>query len=311
MALSYIVHVGKNMNIQKLINSRFGVGGALLLGQIMPRSIGYPLARRIAGYFSSQKSSLLVRAMRANQWVAHDGKLTPDQLDEISSRVFGNSSRALYDLYHNLHSPKAINDLVAFSDNFSSMLSQYHNSGKGAIITAPHLGSFDIGGLALAVRKISFQTLSFPNPNEGYQLQNYIREKYGLYITPMSVSSMREAEQRLRDGGLVLTGLDRPLPDSKYQPRFFGRPTALPVSYIPMAIKNNVPVVVVCCYADGERYVLDASQMIEMIPYKDRQEEIERNAENVLAEAEKMIYNHVDQWFMYYPLWPELLDTIT
>jgi lauroyl/myristoyl acyltransferase len=162
----------------------------------------------------------------------------------------------------------------------------------------------------LAVRKVSFQTLSFPNPNEGYQLQNYIREKYGLYVTPMSVSSMREAEQRLRDAGMVLTGLDRPLPDSKYTPKFFGRPTHLPVSYIAMAIKNQVPVAVVCCYADGKRFILDASEIIDMLPFKDRQEEIERNAERVLLEAEKMIRAHPEQWFMYYPLWPELIGKI-
>jgi lauroyl/myristoyl acyltransferase len=126
----------------------------------------------------------------------------------------------------------------------------------------------------------------------------------------MSVSSMREAEQRLRDAGMVLTGLDRPLPGSKYTPRFFGKPTALPVSYIAMAIKNNVPVAVVCCYSDGKRYVLDASEMIEMVAFPDRQEEIEHNAERVLIEAEKMILAHPEQWFMYYPLWPDLDDSI-
>jgi lauroyl/myristoyl acyltransferase len=299
-----------NMNFQNLINSRFGVGGALLLGQLTPRIIGYPVAKSIAGWFSNSKSSVLVKAMRVNQGVAHRGTLSPEQLDDLVASVFANSGRALYDLYHNLHSPRIINKMVDYSEDFSHMLDRYHESGKGAIIVAPHLGSFDIGGLALAIRKVPFQTLSYPNPGDGYQLQNYIREKYGLYITPMSVSSMREAEQRLKDAGLVLTGLDRPLPGSKYKPMFFGRPTELPVSYIAMALKNHVPVVVVCCYSDGKRYVLDASEMIDMIPHPDRQEEIERNAERVLVEAEKMILAHPEQWFMYYPLWPELIESI-
>jgi lauroyl/myristoyl acyltransferase len=299
------------MNFQNLINSRFGVGSALLLGQLTPRFVGYPIARGIAGWFSTSPSSTLVKAMRVNQWVAHKESLTPEQLDDLVKSVFANSGRSLYDLYHNLHSSRLINNMVDYSDNFSSMLEKYHSSGRGAIIVAPHLGSFDIGGLALATRKVQFQTLSYPNPGDGYQLQNYIREKYGLYITPMSVSSMREAEQRLREAGMVLTGLDRPLPGSKYTPRFFGKATALPVSYIPMAIKNNVPVAVVCCYSDGKRYILDASEMIEMVSYKDRQEEIEHNAEQVLVEAEKMILAHPEQWFMYYPLWPELTGSIT
>jgi lauroyl/myristoyl acyltransferase len=298
------------MNFQNLINSRFGVGSALLFGQLMPRAVGYPLARKIARWFSNSKSSSLVDAMRVNQWVAHQGELTAEQLDELVESVFMNSGYALYELYHNLHSPRTINKMVSYSEGFTQMLSTYQNSGIGAILVAPHLGSFDIGGLALAVRKVPFQTLSFPNPSEGYQLQNYIREKYGLYVTPMSVASMREAEQRLRDGGMVLTGLDRPLPASKYKPMFFRRPTPLPVSYIAMAIKNKVPVAVVCCYSSGKDFILDASEMVHMLPYPDRQEEIERNAERVLVQAEKMILAHPEQWFMYYPLWPELIGKI-
>ncbi len=298
------------MNLQSIINSRIGVGSALIFGQLTPRFIGYPFARAVAGLLSIRKNGVLVSAMRVNQWVIHDGVLPTDELDRIVSRVFINSSKSIYDLYHNLHNPKLVNDLVQYSDTFSLMYEHYQKGKRGYIITAPHLGNFDIAGLALGLRNVSFQALSYPNPGEGYQLQNYIRKKYGLYITPMSISSMREAEQRLRDGGMVLTGLDRPLPDSKYKPKFFGRPAALPVSYVPMAIKTGVPVVVVCCYFDGKRYILDASEPVEMKKYPDRQEEIERNAEFVLLEAEKMIRSHPDQWFMYYPVWPELIESV-
>ncbi len=298
------------MNLQSIINSRVGVGSALLFGQLMPGYIGYPLARVVADLLSIRKDGVLSSAMRVNQWVIHDGSLPGDHLNKIVKGVFINSSKAIYDLYHNLHNPKAINNLVEYSGQFSHMYEHYQKGKRGYIITAPHLGSFDIGGLALGYRKVSFQTLSYPNPGDGYQLQNYFREKYGLYITPMSVSSMREAEQRLRDGGMVLTGLDRPLANSRYRPKFFGRAAALPVSYVPMAIKTCVPVVVVCCYYDGERYILDASEPVEMESFPDRQEEIERNAERVLLEAEKMIHAHPDQWFMYYPVWPELLGTL-
>ena len=297
------------MNLQSIINSRVGVGSALLFGQLMPRFIGYPLAKAVAGLLSFRKNGILVSAMRVNQWVVHDGALPADQLNKIVSGVFINSSKAIYDLYHNLHNPKAINNLVEYSEKFTRMYERYQEEKRGYIITAPHLGNFDIAGLALGLRNVYFQALSYPNPGEGYQLQNYIRKKYGLYITPMSISSMREAEQRLRDGGMVLTGLDRPLADSRYKPNFFGRPAALPVSYIPMAIKIGVPVVVVCCYCDGEKYILDASEPVEMKSYPDRQQEIERNAERVLLEAERMIRAHPDQWFMYYPVWPELLDS--
>ena len=45
-----------------------------------------------------------------------------------------------------------------------------------------------------------------------------------------------------------------------------------------------------------------------MKPYEDAQDEIERNAEKVLAEGEKMIGQNPSQWAMTYPVWPEALD---
>ncbi len=46
-----------------------------------------------------------------------------------------------------------------------------------------------------------------------------------ILVTPMSLSAFRQARQRLQDGGSVLTGFDRPLPNTqmrKYRPTFLG-----------------------------------------------------------------------------------------
>jgi KDO2-lipid IV(A) lauroyltransferase len=119
---------------------------------------------------------------------------------------------------------------------------------------------------------------------------------------------MREATERLRQGGLVMTGLDRPLTGSNYRPRFFGYPSALPVTHIALAIKARVPVVVAAVQRQANgKYLVDASEPIEMESYPDHHTELERNAESVLKCAEEFIRRVPQQWVMYYPVWPEAL----
>ena len=174
---------------------------------------------------------------------------------------------------------------------------------------APHLSNFDLAGRAIALNGYSIQALSYPQPGGGYQWQNKMRKDVGIDITPMSTESMRSAKKRLRDGGGVITGLERPLPETNYYPEFFGHPAPVPVSYVRMALQTNSAILDVACVGTPLKdYRLECSDLIYMKPYDNRQEEIERNAERVLKEAEKFIRAYPTQWSMFYPVWPFALE---
>jgi KDO2-lipid IV(A) lauroyltransferase len=97
--------------------------------------------------------------------------------------------------------------------------------------------------------------------------------------------------------------------DSKYCPRFFGRPASMPVLHILLALKTNAPVVVTAAIMrpDGI-YQFFASDFIAMQPHSDRHTEILLNAERVLSVAEGFIRQAPQQWAMFYPVWPEALE---
>ena len=82
---------------------------------------------------------------------------------------------------------------------------------------------------------------------------------------------------------MVLTGMDRPVPNPKTCPRFFGRAAPLPIHSIYLASKARVPVVIMAAIqqADGIYHVL-ASEPVEMEDYPENETEPLRNAENVL-----------------------------
>jgi len=109
-----------------------------------------------------------------------------------------------------------------------------------------------------------------------------------------------------------VTGVDRPLStseDAKYRPRFFGRAAALPVFHIRLALKHNLPIIVV----GGARkangcYSVWASDPIPMQRHSDMVQETVQNAEAVLAVIADYIRQAPEQWAMYYPVWPETLD---
>lgn len=300
----------KRMTLQDLINGRLGVGGALLLSRGMPTQIAYPFIRLIASVLSHQNNSNLVRAIRANQWVISGEKLTDAELKQRTRMVLQNTGRSIYDFYHYLRSPQKVIDLVAFDTRFTEWFECSLKQKQPMIWVAPHQSNFDLMARALILKGTQFQVLSYPQPNAGYRWQNQIRELPGLEITPMSIQALRQASVTLRSNGTVVTGVDRPLPDpdAKYQPTFFGRPAALPVFHIRLALKHDLPIIVIAGRRDPDgKTLIMATDPIPMQHYADLHEETIRNAEAVLSAIENFIRLAPEQWAMFYPIWPEAL----
>jgi len=297
------------MSFQSFINGRFGIGLILALGKIIPSSIGYPLAEKISMLLSAQKDSALVKAARANQWIISKQSLTSEELDIQTRETFRQTSRWLFDFYHNINNYETILDRVTISPKLIKFLTDRLGGDEGTILVAPHLSNFDFGGRALVLHGFDVQVLSYPQPHGGYQWQNKLRKDIGMNITPMSTESMRAAKARLRNGGGIVTGMDRPLDRSNYNPRFFGFPAAVPTSYVRMALQTNAAVVMIACIGlPEENYRVECSDLIYMKPDDDPVKEIEKNAEKVLREAEKFIRAYPSQWAMFYPVWPFALE---
>ena len=155
------------------------------------------------------------------------------------------------------------------------------------------------------------QVLSYPRPSDSYKLQNKMRDRLGIHMTPFTMEALQEARKRLQEGGTVLTGLDRPWEESSYRPKFFGRSAVLPVAYVQLAMRVGVPVVVVATYQTPDGfYCLDCTEPVTMVTSNDREKDILHNAELLLSLAEKFIRQYKDQWAMFYPVWPDALSEI-
>lgn len=304
-------HKEKNIaSLTKLINLPLMTQFAVLIGKVLPRKSGLKLASLIGTLIGSGQKRPMVRAIRANQWVIHDQSLSEEELTELPKEVFRSAAKCIFDYFYFLPRAAKLREIVDFGSHIPLAFERIR-SNQPTVFVCPHLSNFDLMGYVFALNNLDVQVLSYPNPGSSYKLQNQLRESLGILVTPMNLSAFRQARHRLRSGGSILTGLDRPLDSvskEKYQPTFFGYPTNLPVFYVRMAIEANAPVIVVAATSQpGGRYTLEATEPIWMEPAEDLDTEIINNANRVLSQAEEIIKQNANQWAMFYPVWPQFL----
>jgi KDO2-lipid IV(A) lauroyltransferase len=293
--------------IQKFLFSptinRIGLG----LGEILPPRLGRKVIGLVIRQLIKREDNEQVIAVRNNQWVISGGTISGQQLNDRVKQVYFSSGISLYDYYHCLRKEKRIRELIQFDDNLRSFIRRVKTGKENTLGLVLHIGAFDLSGLAIALAGANPLVLSYPNPNPGYQWHNELRRQAGLEVLPLSIESFQKATRHLRSGGTVITGVDRPWPGGHISPKFFGKPSAIPVTTIQMAIRTESPIMLLACVRQpDDRYILHASELIELTRNSDRDVELIENTERVLQIAEKIIQSAPEQWAMFYPVWPDV-----
>jgi len=294
------------MNLNKILNSSQSGRLALRIAQLLPPSLGFPLGRSIADWVAAHRDLPMVAAIRTNQWVISGGELNSEGLDEIARNTIRSTAYSMYFLYHNWNNYSALENKIEYSPEVDVLIERSRVCEEGTMIVMVHSTNFDVALKASAMRGLKGLALSLPEADEAVEWQHSLRESGEVEVKPATLAVLREAAERLKSGGTVATGVDRPMPESKYRPLFFGRPTALPVHYIYLALKTGVPVSMVTAIRDKDGvYRVIASDLVKMKPHHDRKTEILQNAETILNIAEDFIRLAPDQWAVIQPLWPE------
>ncbi|HUS94098.1 MAG TPA: lysophospholipid acyltransferase family protein [Patescibacteria group bacterium] len=294
------------VDLQRLTNTRFATQIGLGVIGRMPTRVGYRVADFAADRLSSQREQSMIAGLRGNLRVAYGESMSSAEFEGVARRTMRNRARALFDFYHTLGRDSEMMAMVNNNPRFTELLEKNVNRIQGAVVVMIHMGNPELTAIACPLLGLRGLGLTFPGESGGYELLNEIRERVGVQAIPTTMASIKKAIQYLKDNGTIFTGLDRPLPESGYQPRFFGKPAPLPVHHVMMALKADVPVVVVGSkrQTDG-KYDLLISDFIYMERQSDRKTELLANTERLLAVAEEFIRQAPEQWAMFYPLWPK------
>jgi KDO2-lipid IV(A) lauroyltransferase len=253
----------------------------------------------------------MTRAVRANQWIARGESLEKEALDQIVYETLCQSARSIFDLYHYIQNREATRRLVFLDLATQQLIQRPEFDKRGLVVAGLHLSNFDLVLDWVCRQGWQPLVLTIPDPQGGRRTEYERRKKIGINLLPASVGAIRQALQHLQQGGVVLTGIDRPIPEPKARPRFFGRPAALPMHHVFLATKAQVPVMVLVTnlQSDGKYHIL-TSELIEMDPHPDREVEMLQNAGKVLSVAEKYIRQAPQQWSISLPVWPETLSLV-
>ena len=299
------------ISLQQVINSSLSLRLVSSLAQRLSPRAGYRIADFAAKLIARQRNSRLVRAVRANQWVVHGEAMEGEALDRVVGGTFQYWARCIFDLYHYLEDPEATSRLVVLEPSFHPLARRSEFDRRGVLVAGLHLSNFDLILQWLCRQGLKPLVLTIPNPQGGRRTEYEIRRRTGMNLLPVSMGAFRHAVKYLLQGGMVVTGIDRPIPAPEVCPRFFGRPAALHMHHVFLATKARVPVILAIAnlQEDGKYHVF-ASEPIEMEPDPDPDRETLRNAERVLAVAEQFIRECPQQWSVPLPVWPEVMSLV-
>jgi phosphatidylinositol dimannoside acyltransferase len=299
------------VDLQQVLNSSLSLRLVSALARKLPPPAGYRIASRLADYVARRRDSQVVRALRLNQWVAHGESLDVSDLDQAVRETLQYFARCIFDLYHYVEDPEAAAKLIVLESSFQQIFRRPEFDQRGLVIIGLHMSNFDLVLQWVCRRGMRPLALTIPDPQGARRMEFEMRKQTGITLLPASVSAFRHTLKHLQKGGMVLTGIDRPISRPAVCPRFFGHPAALPVHSTFLASKACVPLVIaVTQLHDDGKYHVFASDPLEMEPHPDPEVALLRNAEHVLRVAEGFIRQAPRQWSVPLPVWPQLMDLV-
>ena len=288
--------------------SRLGPVIGILIGRVLPRGPSAWLTDRLADWAAAKPENHAVRAVRANQAVVRGWSVHDPRLNEIVLRVFRNAARGYLAFFRGMARGRdALEATCSMQPDLVRLLKSAEAEGRGVMLVGPHMGNFDIALLALHKHDLNPLVLSLPNPRGSVLVDNAIRRRYGVEMTPITPQSLRHAVERLRRGGLVLTLVDRPEPSGQTL-TFFDRPTSLPNGHARLAQSTGALLVIVYAVQVGDgSYQIERGQTIDPKDFESptRAQTVSQLAQAVASAMEPPIRRRPEEWLVFLPLWPE------
>jgi KDO2-lipid IV(A) lauroyltransferase len=270
------------------------------------RRIAAPIWARVVTWFKPP----MYYAARANLRHILGKTASQAQINRTLYRLFYNTGRRYYETFYNLGhgitSAKDFRPTVIIPPETMAHFEQGLAMGRGLFVLACHISNFDLGGIALAQSiPASLQALSLADPTPDVEAFNQLRERCGAHMTPISSQALREAMERLKDGGAVVTGPDYPVHNEDKPVMFFDAPANLPSGYVRIPLRTKSPIIVLATRYEDGLYKVIANPPFELEYTGNREQDVTVNLRRILEQVEDFIRQRPDEWMIFAPVWGE------
>jgi len=275
---------------------------ALFLVRITPRRLGYWLAKilgRLYGRLQHEYRAIVESNLRPVL-----GTDDPRELHRVALEIFATAARTYYELlYMPFSSQEEILSRVEFKEPGWSQFRAAYDQGQGVILTGIHMSSFDMFGQAVVAQGFHIFAIALPDQSEGFAFMNKMRAfQERDIIQPTGHAALRHAFRLLREGGIVVTGADRPIKGQGTIVEFFGRPTLLPDGPVRLALRTGAALLLAVCHREGDMYHLNFYP-IELVSTGDNEADVQASVQRVAQTMEPAIRAHPEQWHLLIRLW--------
>jgi KDO2-lipid IV(A) lauroyltransferase len=255
----------------------------------------------------AQRRNPLFCALCANLAHVLGPRADATQRGRVAEQILYNTGRGYVDMFHTSMEDLRRDRVGIRVDQHSWEVAQSaFQDGRGVILVGPHMGNYDLAIQWLVAQGIEMQGLGLAEPDWGTRLMHRIRRRRGMVVIPASLGALRMAYTCLKQGGVIFTGVDRPIALSDDPIPFFDAPARLPTGYIRLALQTRSRIVAMCCVQrSNSSYDLHLAPPLEMERVGDPAQSIRHNARRVLAILEAWIRETPEQWSVFVPVWRE------
>ncbi len=191
------------------------------------------------------------------------------------------------------------------SEGFEHVLAATE-TGRGAILALPHLGSWDYAGAWMASIGYPMTVVVEPlDPPEVFRWFMELRQSLGLTVVPMGAGAAPAVIRTLRAGRVVGLLSDRDLAGNGVEVEFFGERTTLPAGPATIALRTGAALLPTGVYTMPRG---DHTSIVRPPIPLDRtgslREDVERITRILARELECLVRRAPSQWHVFQPNWP-------
>lgn len=274
------------------------------LASWIPHRVAYAIARVLG------ELQFLLDLPRREATMANQRRLLPDAPEsEIARNARGMCLTVAKNYYDLFRLPSMSVEEVR---DYFTLIGEEHiraavARGKGVIVVAPHLGSFNL--IPALACTLGFKVVAVVEHIRDPRLHEYflnLRKNHGLEVVTNSPQDVRTILRTLRDGGMVLMVADRNVGTATDEVVFFGERTHLPAG--PGLIARRTGATVLPAYSYRTTNTNSVAVALPPLPLPDAKGTPEqRRAADTQAIARALeagILAAPDQWAVLQPVWP-------
>jgi KDO2-lipid IV(A) lauroyltransferase len=183
-------------------------------------------------------------------------------------------------------------------------------AGKGVIVVAPHMGSWELAAASWAASFGQIGVMAEQiEPRRLFAHVFRVRSKMGIKVIPLSQTGARDIIRMLKDGRMVVLAMDRDILNTGQPFPFFGQVARFPTGPVEIALKTGAPILPAYCVRDrNDRYVAVGGEPLFLTKSEDHARDVRSAMEAILQAFEGYIKMYPDQWHVLEPIWADAAD---